>query len=227
MKKTALITGAAKGLGAQLSRSLAQEGYSVILHYHTSKSEVEKLADEIGAQQIVQADLTNLSQVKQMFETIDPIDVLINNVGDFIYQPLLETKEEDFDYCIQNNLNSAWYCMKQALDKMKEKKWGRIINFGCTNCDQLSIRPCTTPYYIAKSGLLMVSRELARELTNTGVTINMVSPGVLPTGHSADNPDVVTVPFDAIVRAVLFLISDNSSHINGANLEVSGGWRPQ
>ncbi len=224
--KTALITGAAKGLGAHLSSALSEAGYSVILHYFGSEKEAQALGEKVTAKRIVQADLTDLSAVKNMFQEIGNVDVLINNVGDFIWQPLLETKEENFDYCIQNNLNSAWYCMKQALPAMRQNGWGRIINFGCVNCDQLSIRPHTTPYYIAKTGLLMTSRELARELSDTNITINMISPGVLPTGHSATDPEVVTVPFDAIAKAMLFLISDNSSHINGANLEVSSGWRP-
>ncbi len=228
MKKTVLITGAAKSLGKELALELAKSGYDLVLHYFKSETEVKELAKELKALQTVQAELTKPEEVTMMFEQIkSPIDILINNVGDFIYQPLLETDIEEFEYTIHNNLMSAWYCSKQVLDQMIEKNYGKIINFGCVNCDQLTSRPNTTPYYIAKTSLLMLTRSLAQELKNTEIKVNMISPGVMPTGHSATNPEIKTIPFQAVVKAVKFLIDDQNQYINGANLEVGAGWRPQ
>ncbi len=223
MKKTALITGSAKGLGAELATTLQSEGYDIIIHYLSSEKEAK---DVVNAKQVIKADLTKKNEVEKMFKSIGPVDILINNIGDFIYSPLLDTSVDDFEYCIQNNFLSAWYCIKNALPHMQKQNFGRIINFGCVSCDQLTSRPNTTPYYIAKTSLLMLTRSLAKELKDTNITVNMISPGVLPTGYSANNPEIPTVPFDAITRSMLFLISNENNNIRGANLEVSAGWRP-
>lgn len=225
-KKTALITGTAGSLCSFLAKTLHNQGYNTILHYHTNEKLTQELAKELNSKMIIQADLTNYKEVQNMFDKIGAVDLLINGIGNFIYSPLLTTKATDFDACIHNNLMSAWYCIKEALPNMRKNNFGRIINFGCVSCDQLTSRENTTPYYIAKTALLMLTRSFGQELRNTNVRINMISPGVLPTGHSAQNPDIPNVPFDAIAQAMLFLIRDESKYIQGANLEVSAGWRP-
>ena len=161
-----------------------------------------------------------------MFHQVGPVDMLVNTVGSFIYKPLAQTSLEEFHECIHNNLMTAWYCTKAALPAMRKKHYGRIINFGCVGCDQITSRPKTTPYYIAKTGLLMLTKSLAREEAARGITINMISPGVMPTGvkPTADAP---IIPFDAVARVVLWLTHDDQKYINGANLEVSAGWRPE
>lgn len=110
---------------------------------------------------------------------------------------------------------------------MQKKKWGRIINFGCVGADNLTIREKTTPYYIAKSGVIMLTKVLAYEYAKYGITINSISPGILQT--SVAKPKTPTgkfAEFEDIINAVNFLLKDDSSYINGANLEVAGGWRP-
>lgn len=226
MKKTVLITGTTGKLGQYLAETLTNVGYEVIINYRKNESVAKKLAKKIGAKLVVRSDVTKLAEVKKMFKAIGPVDVLINNVGGFIWKPLSETSEQEFHDMLHSNLLSAWYCAKAALPGMRKQKFGRIINFGSAGCDQITTRPMTTPYYIAKTGLLILTKSLAKEEGKNGITINMVSPGVLASSVVRP-PGAPIIQFDDIAKAVLFLISQDSPHVNGANLEVTGGWRPE
>ena len=226
MKRTVLITGATGELGKNLARALSQTGYAVIINYRKNKVAAERLAADIKARAVLQADVTNPVEVTELFKKTGKIDVLINNVGDFIWKPLAKTSNEEFSNVLQNNLLSAWYCTKAALPKMRAQKFGRILNFGSAGCGQITTRPMTTPYYIAKTGLLMLTKSLAKEEQKNGITVNMVSPGILPS--SFVKPDgAPVVSFDDITRAVLFLVADTNQAVSGANIEVTGGWRPE
>lgn len=224
-KKTALITGSTGKLASEIAKALAAEGYLVILNYRSNKKAVQKLSREIGAKKIIQADVTNPTDVKKLFKQAGPVDILINGVGDFIYKPLEKTSEAEFTECVENNLMSAWYCTKAALPLMRKRKSGHIINFGSAGCDQLTARPFTTPYYIAKTGLLMLTRSLAREEYGRGIHINMISPGVLPHGIRPEGAPVIE--YSDIVNGVLFLLSSTAKKITGANLTISAGWKPE
>ena len=110
---------------------------------------------------------------------------------------------------------------------MKKKGWGRIINFGCVAGDSITVRKNTTPYYIAKTGIIMLTKTFAYEYAKYNITVNSVSPGILktsivkartPKGRYADFPD--------IINAINFLLKEESDYVNGANIEVAGGWRP-
>lgn len=219
-----LITGGAGKLASYLAKALANQGHSIIINYRTNKKTALIWAKQINAQ-TVKADVTKIKDVKHMFKQVGKVDVLINCVGDFIYKPLNKTSEKEFPHYVENNLFSAWYCIKLALHKMRKQNLGRIINFGSAGCDQVTARPFTTPYYIAKTGLLMLTRSLAREEINNGITINMISPGVMP--HGVRPPSAPIISYADIANAVLFLLDKKSSQITGANLDVSGGWRPE
>ncbi|MBI2989854.1 MAG: SDR family NAD(P)-dependent oxidoreductase [Candidatus Magasanikbacteria bacterium] len=227
-QKTILITGAAKHLGAHLAKTLGkQSAYRLVLHYHKSADAIKKVAKQSNAVGYYQADLTQLDQVKTMFSKIGRVDILINTVGNFIYKPLKETGAEELKAIMENNLLSAWYCIKEALPGMRKRRFGRIINFGSVGCDQITVRPLTTPYYMAKSSLLMLSKSLAREETKNGISINMISPGVLAHGVLNNTKDVPTIPFESVGRTVLFLLDEKNAHLSGAHIEVSAGWRPE
>lgn len=223
MTPTALITGATGALGQHLTRALASSGYQVIINYRHNQRIAARLAQATTGRAI-QADVTDRAAVKKLFAQAGPIDILINTVGDFIYQPLSKTAPRELAECVENNLFSAWYCLQAALPGMKKRKFGRVISFGSAGCDQLTARPFTTPYYIAKTGLLMVTRSLARDYAGSGVTINMIAPGVLPHGVRPAGAPVVS--YQEIINGVLFLLSPAASRLSGAYLEISRGWRP-
>ncbi len=227
MKKTILIIGAGARLGKACAEQFHATGsYDLVLHYHTNKQETETLAKKIHAKKIIKADLTKPSGIKKLITVADPVDIVINTLGSFIYKPLLKTTTREFNDCILHNVSIAWQLSQAFLPNMIHNNFGRIINFGSVGCDQITARPLTTPYYIGKTGLVILTKSLATELMGTNVTINLVSPGVLPTGVRPDQK-IPLIPFDAVARAVVFLVADENHYCNGTNLEISAGWRPE
>lgn len=223
MKKlTALITGATGPLGQEITRALAQAGYRVLINYRRDRRTAKKLARETNGK-IFRADVTKIGDVKKLFKLVESVDVLINGVGNFIYKPLDKTSAKELTKIIESNLLSAWYCAQAALPGMRRRKFGRIINFGSAGCDKLTARPLTTPYYIAKTGLLMLTRSLANEEKTSGITINMIAPGVLPHGVRPTGAPVVS--YREITRAILATLKKKG--LTGAYCEVSRGWRPE
>lgn len=232
--KIALVTGAAKNLGSAIAIALAEQGAEVAIHYHHSKKEAEYTLQKVQKYSegiIIPADLVKEKDVISMFRYIDKylgeVDILINLVGNFIFEPITTTSFVKFKDVIESNLYASFLCSQQALPSMQKKKWGRIINFGCAGAESLTIRKNTTPYYIAKTGVIMLTKVLAYEYAQYGITINSISPGILQT--SVAKPKTPTgkfAQFADIINAIHFLLKEESGYINGANIEVAGGWRP-
>jgi NAD(P)-dependent dehydrogenase (short-subunit alcohol dehydrogenase family) len=234
-KKTILITGSAKGLGRALALHCVEEDGLVVGHFRTSKKEAEEtlaaLRKHNPACAMYQANLRSEEETRAMLEQIlkehNRIDVLINNVGNFIFKPIEETELSDIRDVIETNLYSSFLMTKIVAEKMKEQKSGHIINIGCAGAERMVIREKTTPYYIAKSGVIMLTKIFAHAYAKYGLNINAISPGILETSVAK-----LAVPagryasFDDIWNAVTFLLSPSSNYLNGANIEVSGGWIP-
>ena len=226
--RLALVTGGGKGLGRQIAIELARAGATVIINYRSDKLAAEEtllLVQEFSASsRIIQADVTQPPEVDRLFESIrsdyGEVDILINNVGDFIFKPLMETSDSEFSVTIESNLHAAFFCSRRVLESMGPG-YGRIINIGAVGADRLLLRKRTAPYYIAKTGLFMLTKILSLEC-GEGTTVNMVSPGVLPNGIRPDGARVVA--YEDVTRAVLFLAGEDAKEVNGANIEVSGGW---
>ena len=226
--RLALVTGGGKGLGSQIAIELARAGATVIINYRSDKLAAEEtllLVQEFSASsRIIQADVTQPPEVDRVFESIradyGEVDILINNVGDFIFKPLMETSDSEFSVTVESNLHAAFFCSRRVLESMGPG-YGRIINIGAVGADRLLLRKRTAPYYIAKTGLFMLTKILSLEC-GEGTTVNMVSPGVLPNGIRPDGARVVA--YEDVTRAVLFLAGEDGKEVNGANIEVSGGW---
>jgi len=226
--RLALVTGGGKGLGRQIAIELARAGATVIINYRSDKLAAEEtllLVQEFSASsRIIQADVTQPPEVDRLFESIrsdyGEVDILINNVGDFIFKPLMETSDSEFSVTVESNLHAAFFCSRRVLESMGPG-YGRIINIGAVGADRLLLRKRTAPYYIAKTGLFMLTKILSLEC-GEGTTVNMVSPGVLPNGIRPDGARVVA--YEDVTRAVLFLAGEDAKEVNGANIEVSGGW---
>lgn len=230
--KVVVITGVAHGLGRALALSVHKQGATVVGHYKNSQTEAEGLQKELARLSLYQADLRDPAQTKKMFAKIladhGRVDILINNVGNFIYKPFEETSGEDLRDVVDTNLYASMDCAEQVLPGMKERKSGQIINLGCAGADRVVIRELTTPYYIAKTGVIMLTKIMARTYAPYGIRINAISPGILETSIASpvQIPAGRRAQLQDIVSAVLFLLSSEAEYINGANLEVAGGWTP-
>lgn len=231
--KIVLVTGSAKGLGRAMALSLAKEGAVVVVHYRSSRKEADATLAEVKRFSpksiLVHGDVASETEVSGMFKQIKSkfgrLDILINNVGDFIFKPISETSLEEFSSVIDSNLKATFLCSEQALKVMRKQKSGHIINFGCVGADRITIREKTTPYYIAKTGVYMLSKVMAQSEARNGIRINIISPGVLVTSVAKPAGSVI-IKHDDIINAILFFLRGSSEKITGANIEVSGGWIP-
>lgn len=231
--KVALVTGSAKGLGRAMAVSLAKEGAVVVVHYRSSRKEADATLAEVRRFSpksiMVHGDVNSAAEISSMFRQIKSrfgrLDILINNVGDFIFKSISETSAGEFSNVIDSNLKAVFLCSLEALRMMRKQKSGHIINFGCVGADRITIREKTTPYYIAKTGVYMLSKAMAQSEARNGVRINTISPGVLETSVAKPAGSVI-IRHDDIINAMLFLLCSSSWKITGANIEVSGGWIP-
>jgi len=232
----ALVTGSAKGIGKAFLLALAEDGYDVVVHYLNSKSEAEevaKQAEAFGVKALVkQADITKADEaeklVKDSFAELGSLDVLINNVGNYVFAPLTDFKLEDWHEMFDSNLHSTFYTCQTAVPLMKENPTGgRIINIGYAGSEKLVARPSIAAYGIAKTGVILYSKSLAKVEAKNGITVNIISPGVIE--NSVTKP-IEEIPMqrlgylDEMVGAMRYFISDEAAYITGVTIEVAGGW---
>lgn len=234
--KVAFITGSAKGLGKAIALHLGQQGYKVILHYYKSKHAIDAFTTELEDKnisfQIVQGDLKNENSVKEIVEKIKQnnsnLDLLVNNVGNYLKKNVLENTFDDWHEMLQSNLLSAVYCTQSLLPLIRKSEQGKIVNVGFASLGKNNAQSDITPYYIAKTGLLLYTKSLAKELASENITVNMLSPGVL---ENSESKPLVEIPmnrvasFEEFNHSLDFLLSEKANYITGTNIEVAGGWR--
>jgi 3-oxoacyl-[acyl-carrier protein] reductase len=166
--------------------------------------------------------------VREAEEMFGRIDILINNVGPIMNKSWEKLDSEDWERMWRGNLGSAFFCLKAMLPGMRIRKWGRIVNMGFSRVEQLVAYRNIVPYAAAKTGLLILTRSVAASVASEGITVNMVSPGLIEGGVFPKNPNIPAGrlgTFDDVSSAILFLISDQARYITGTNLIVSGGWK--
>ena len=227
--KSAIVTGSAKGLGKAIALMLAKEGYAVVLGYNKSAKEAAKTLSELRKFNpdciAVRGDLTKEKDVARLMSSakrkFGRIDVLVNNIGDFLYKPLLKTSPEEIQTVFNSNVITAFTCSKKAAEVMRRQKYGRIINVGSTGCDKLIAPEMTTPYYMAKTSLLLMTKALAR-VVPPGITVNVVCPGILKTSVVRVKGVKLTT-FDEVSAAVKKLIK---GRLNGKAVTVAK-WKPE
>jgi 3-oxoacyl-[acyl-carrier protein] reductase len=239
--KVALVTGGGTGIGRAISLALAEAGAHVMVNYRSKKASARKVAEEIrsaGSEAaVVGADVSTIRGAKKAVEitvrSLGRIDILVNNVGEFLHRPLLKVRREEWSGIIESNLNSVFYCSSYAIPQMRRRRWGRVVNIGVAGCDSVRAFPNTTVYNIAKTGVLILTKSLAKELAAFGVTVNVVAPGLADTGALSKRtmkkvekglPMRRAATPDEIADAVLFLVSDAASYVTGSCIPVSGGW---
>ena len=236
MKKVAVITGSAKGLGKAIALSLAEDGFTVAIHFRKSKSDAEKILNLIKKKSpksiLVSGDLTNEKQVKSMFDQVyerfGKVDLLVNNVGNFLYKEFSTTTNSEFRDIVESNLYSALFCSRAVLPKMRKQKSGHIINIGSVGAETITVTEKSAPYFMAKNALYSLTKIMAWEEARYGININMISPASLETDifKAEDFPMGRSANYEDVIKALKFLTSNDAYYINGANIEVAGGFIP-
>jgi 3-oxoacyl-[acyl-carrier protein] reductase len=230
--KTALVTGASRGIGRAVATELARAGASVVLGYRSGKDEAESLAAELGAR-AVQADVSNGEDAARLVEEAGDLDILVNNAGLTRDGLLARMSDDDWRVVIETNLSSVFYTCRAVCRPMMKKRAGSIVNISSIvgvhgNWGQ-------TNYAASKAGIIGFTKSLARELGSRNIRANVVAPGyvktqltdVLPeeaTGAMLQNTPLGRLgePTD-VAGAVRFLCSDEASFITGEVLLVDGG----
>ena len=236
--KTALVTGASRGIGAAIADTLAQAGATVV-GTATSDSGAaaigERLAQWNGqgrALNAAEADgIENL--IADIEKEFGKLDILVNNAGITRDNLLMRMKEEEWDEIMQVNLKSVFRASKAVLRGMMKQRSGRIINI--TSVVGAMGNAGQANYAAAKAGLMGFAKSMAREVGSRGITVNCVAPGFIDTDMTRALPEEVRKTFEAqtalgrfgdaqdIADAVLFLASDQAKYITGQTLHVNGG----
>jgi 3-oxoacyl-[acyl-carrier protein] reductase len=241
MNKVALITGGAKGIGRAIALELAGQKWSVGICYRTSETDAEKtkaaIIDKGGQALAVRCDVSDPTAAKHLVTQVEQhwgrIDALVNCAGPYHRVNLLEETVAGWNEMFDANLHPIFYLAQAVAPGMKACKSGRIINFSMANADQMVAQPDVTAHYIAKAGVLILTRTLAKLLAPHGITVNAISPGFIDSGSAPPEelagvtkriPAGYVGKVEDIVAAVRFLLSDDARYVNGANLQIGGGW---
>jgi 3-oxoacyl-[acyl-carrier protein] reductase len=241
-ERVALIPGGARGIGRGVALDLARSGWSVAVAYRTSKSEGDSLVREIqdlgvGRAMAVRSDVSDPGQanalVRQVEGYLGRIDALVVTAGPYHRVPVLDETDAGWRDMFANNLDPVFYLARAAAPGMTQRGWGRIISFSIARAEQLAAQPDLTAHAIAKTGVLVLTRTLARVLAPHGITVNAISPGFIDSGNplpvelqsvAQRVPAGYVGAVDDAVSAVRFLISDEARYVTGSNLQLGGGW---
>lgn len=232
---TALITGSAKGMGKAMALALAKDGYDIAIHYLNSKEAALNTAKEASQYNIkasiFQADLRNEEEASKLINAVcqhfGSLEVLINNVGNYHKGQLSELDSKNWHEMFNSNLNSTFYCCQAAAKIMRKSKFGRIINFGFAGSEYISAKPSIVAYQIAKTGVILYSKALAKTEAKNNITINVISPGVIETSVSQPTNEIPMQRLgkvEEIVGAVKYFLSSSANYTTGTTLEIAGGW---
>lgn len=247
-RRTALITGSAKGLGKMTALTLAESGCDIILNYVHSEQEAKELMRELQGMGVrcacIQADISRPDDVKRMVHTIktDAVmpDIVVNNAGPFIRErrEFVDYTEEEIFYIVNGNLTGVMLLDHLLLPAMRERRWGRVIHYGFGHAAEARAWPHRAVYAAAKVGLVSFTKTLAVEEAPHGITVNMVCPGdirgmdkertIAEVAHRADaeSPRGRPGSGEDIARVIHFLCEEKSDFITGNMIDVSGGLDP-
>ncbi len=239
--KTALVTGASRGLGKDVALFLGRLGANVAVNYLQDETaaeqvvaKIERTATQAAA---IHADVREWQQVEKLVSRVTArfgsLDILINNVGEFITSPLWKMDIKDWHNMLASNLHSAFYCSKAVIPVMQKRKFGRIVNIALANANRIHAHKTTAAYAIAKTGILILTKSLAVEVAAFGITVNAVSPGLMDNGSlTPERIDSMApkIPLGKpgtgkdIVGAIGYLVSDEAAYVTGTEIIASGGW---
>jgi 3-oxoacyl-[acyl-carrier protein] reductase len=232
--RIALVTGGSRGIGAAISKALAEAGAAVAVNYRERADEANRLVDIIakanGRAVAIRADVSQTSAVAKMVERakseLGPIDILVNNAGIAITRGVDDLSESDFDQTIAINLKSVFLCTQAVLPMMRARRWGRIVNISSGAARGAgSIGP---HYNASKAGIEGLTRGYAARLVKEGITVNAVAPSLIETDMMKDQQNLVSrIPLgrfgkaDEVAQVVMMLLGN--PYMTGQTVAMSGG----
>jgi NAD(P)-dependent dehydrogenase (short-subunit alcohol dehydrogenase family) len=243
--KTALVTGAGRGIGRGIAEVFADQGASVAINYLENPEEAERVADYVRSKgrraMTVKADVANRADVEAMFDKVwkelGPLDILVNNAGIETIIPFLELTDDQWTRLTDTNLRGAWMCSQVLCRRViGDKRNAAIVNIG--SIQAAKVLPGRTHYAPTKLGLEALTRNMSAEVTPVGVRVNCVHPGLIDTPMTEwvmKSPDILPVVLAQISlgragepreigNVVAFLASDEASYVTGQSIFVDGGW---
>ena len=239
--RVAVITGGARGIGRGLALELAAQGWSIAFTYRTSEQAARETASAIEAYgvnaQPLRCDVSEAAAGRRMVEQVEHtwgrIDALVHCAGPYHRVNLLEETPDGWTSMFDNNLHPVFYLTQAVAPGMKARRYGRIITFSMANADQMIAQPDVTAHYIAKAGVLILTRTWAKILAPFGITVNAISPGFIDSGSAPAEElagMIKRIPAGYVgevrdtVAAAQFLLSEEARYVTGTNIHVSGGW---
>lgn len=234
--KTALVTGASRGIGKAVALALAEAGCNIAVNYlkeHDAAQEVATKIREMGRGCIVhQADVSNPTEVERLVSATEsafgPVDILVNNAGIAQPKPIQGISLSDWEHILRVNLTSAFLMTQRVLPNMRARRWGRIINLGSVAAQNGGV---IGPHYAAsKAGMVGLTHSYASQLAKEGITVNLIAPALIETEMITSNPNASPqrIPMgifgspDEIGRVAVLLAE--SDYITGQTISVNGGW---
>ncbi|RXY99301.1 3-oxoacyl-[acyl-carrier-protein] reductase [Fictibacillus sp. S7] len=239
--KTALVTGASRGIGRAIALELAKNGAKVAVNYAGNEAKAKEVVEEIiamGQEAIaVQANVADsesvTGMVKRVIEEFGSLDILVNNAGITKDNLLMRMKEEEWDSVLNTNLKGVFLCTKAVTRQMMKQRKGRIINI--SSIVGVSGNPGQANYVAAKAGVIGLTKTTAKELASRNITVNAIAPGFIDTEmtevleENVKGEMLKAIPLarfgstDDIASLVTFLAGDSSSYITGQTINVDGG----
>lgn len=240
MAKTAVITGATKGLGKQIALELAKDGFEIVINYRTENDSLAQMVEEINKTTkayTFKADISNFDEAKALIDfaasKTGKIDLLVNNAGITNDKLLVRMSEEDFSKVIDINLKGTFNCIRHASRLMMKQKFGRIVNISSVigligNVGQAN-------YAASKAGVIGLTKSAAREMAPYSVTVNAIAPGFIKSDMTDKLTDEIkdniksSIPMKKIgepkdvANLVKFLANDETGYITGQVINVDGG----
>lgn len=240
--RAALVTGGSRRMGKVIAIALARAGADVAISYRIRAAEarrVVKAIEAVGRRSLaIRADLTRAADCRRLIETaageFGRLDILVNNVGEWVVEPVESMDFATWRRVLDSNLTATFLCSKIAIRHMRRRGWGRIVNLGAAGAYRAHGSGKMSAFYAAKAGIVAFSKALAREVGPYGITVNVVSPGVIAEPEltiaearrrKGDGTAVRRAGTGAdVAAAVLYLVSEEAEFVTGDVIGVTGGW---